>query len=241
VGTREQPSDFGYNAKHMFYFTYDIRMLYLVVFAGFLASRVFRALKYRKFDLWRELLLFGLMLYIAFLLYNTFEPFAVLLKRQNQRINLVPLQGIFRMIENASKFDDKVTQRIVFVNLAGNVLLFSVFGMVFPLLHERLNRWWLVVLLGISFSLVIELGQTFLIHRVFDVDDLILNGLGTLIGFSVYAFLNLFKPFRQFCKRIREAARPHGFTYSFLFLLFVLLATIGVYQHGLALFRQIPQ
>ena len=219
----------------MITFTYDIGLLYLIVFAGFLASRVFRALKYRKIDLWRELLLFGLLLYIGFLLFNTFEPFAILLKRENQRVNLLPLQGILRMIENASKFDDEVTQRIVFINLAGNVLLFSVFGMVFPLLHERLNCWWLVVLLGISFSLVIELAQTFLIARVFDVDDLILN------GFWAYAFLNFFKPFRQFFERIREAARPHGLAYGFLFLLFVLMVTIGVYQHGLALFRQIPQ
>src|SRR5690606_3083050 len=144
-----------------------------------------------------------------FLLYNTFEPFTILLDRQNQRANFLPLQGILRMIENASIFEDGVTRRIVFLNLAGNVLIFALLGTVIPLLEKRLNQVWLVVLLGLIFSLVIELAQTFLIVRVFDVDDLLLNSTGTLLGFGTYALLNQFKPIRSFFDRIRERARPN--------------------------------
>ena len=186
-------------------------------------------------------MLWGLLLYVAFLLYNTFEPFAILLQRQDQRANLVPLQGILKMIENASIFDDEVTQRIVFINLAGNVLLFSPLGFAIPLLEKRLNRILLAVLLGLAFSLVIELAQTFLIARVFDVDDLILNAMGTLIGFMVYALLNLASPFRSFFERVREAARPNALRYALIMMLIVAAITVGIYWYGFDLYRQILQ
>ncbi len=225
----------------MIYFTYDIHLLFRVILVAWAITRVFRAIKYGKPGFWRELLLWGLLLYVVFLLYNTFEPFAILLDRQQQRANLVPLQGILRMIDNASIFDDEVTQRIVFINLAGNVLLFSPFGIAIPLLEKRLNRVWLVVLLGLAFSLVIELAQTFLIVRVFDVDDLILNAAGTLIGFLVYALLNLVRPVSVFFDRIREAARPNAFRYALIMLLFAAAATVGIYHYGYYLYLQIPQ
>jgi len=145
------------------------------------------------------------------------------------------------MIENASIFEDGVTRRIVFLNLAGNVLIFAPLGMVTPLLEKRLNQVWLVVLLGLIFSLVIELAQTFLIVRVFDVDDLLLNSTGTLLGFGTYALLNQFKPIRSFFDRIRERARPNGLRYALILVLIALAVTVGIYRYSYALYRQIPQ
>lgn len=225
----------------MIYFTYDIQSLYRSILVLWVVSRLIRTMQYGKPDFWREVLLWGLLLYVAFLLYNTFEPFAILLERQDQRANFVPLQGILKMIENASIFDDEVTQRIVFINLAGNVLIFAPFGLAIPLLEKRLNKIWVVVLLGLAFSLVIELAQTFLIVRVFDVDDLILNASGTLIGFLVYALLNLAKPVRAFFDRIREAARPNAQRYALIMMLIAAAATVGIYHYGYNLYRQIPQ
>ena len=225
----------------MIYYTYDIQLLYRIILLLWVVSRLIRAIQYGKPDLWREVLVWGLVLYVAFLLYSTFEPFIILLERQDQRANFVPLQGILRMIENASIFDDEVTQRIVFINLAGNVLIFAPLGMAIPLLERRLNRGWLVVLLGLAFSLVIELAQTFLILRVFDVDDLILNASGTLIGFLVYALLNLARPVRAFFDRIREAARPNALRYALIMMLIAAAATVAIYHYGYDLFRQILQ
>lgn len=225
----------------MIYFTYDIQLLYRFILVLWVVSRLIRAIQYGKPDFWREVLVWGLLLYVAFLLYNTFEPFRILLERQNQRANFVPLQGILKMIENASIFDDEVTQRIVFINLAGNVLIFTPFGMAIPLLEKQLNRGWLVILLGLAISLLIELAQTFLIRRVFDVDDLILNASGTLIGFLIYALLNSARPVRAFFDRIREAARPNALPYALIMMLIAAAATVGIYHYGYDLYQQIPQ
>lgn len=225
----------------MIYFTYDYQLLLKIVLAVWIVSRIIRAIVYRKIDFFREILLWAMLLYVIFLLFRTFEPFTILIEREHQRANFIPLQGILSMIEKASIFDQDMTRRIVFVNIVGNILLFSPLGMTLPLLEKRLNKGWLVVLLGLSFSLTIEIAQTFLVDRVFDVDDLILNSFGTLVGFLVYAILNQIKPVRTFFDQVREAARPNALRYALIFILIVAAATLGIYHYGYDLYRGIPQ
>ena len=225
----------------MIYFTYDFLLLLRIVLAIWIVSRIIRAIVYKKINLFREILLWVMFLYVIFLLFRTFEPFTILIQREHQRANFIPLQGILSMIEKASIFDQDMTRRIVFVNIVGNILLFSPLGMTLPLLEKRLNRGWLVVLLGLLFSLTIEIAQTFLVDRVFDVDDLILNSFGTLVGFLVYAILNQIKPVRTFFDQVREAARPNALRYALIFILIVAGATLGIYHYGYDLYRGIPQ
>lgn len=225
----------------MIYFTYDFLLLLRIVLAIWIVSRIIRAIVYKKINLFREILLWVMFLYVIFLLFRTFEPFTILIQREHQRANFVPLQGILSMIEKASIFDQDMTRRIVFVNIVGNILIFSPLGMTIPLLEKRLNKGWLVVLLGLLFSLTIEIAQTFLVDRVFDVDDLILNSFGTLVGFLVYAILNQIKPVRTFFDQVREAARPNALRYALIFILIVAGATLGIYHYGYDLYRGIPQ
>ena len=225
----------------MIYFTYDFLLLLRIVLAIWIVSRIIRAIVYKKINLFREILLWVMFLYVIFLLFRTFEPFTILIQREHQRANFIPLQGILSMIEKASIFDQDMTRRIVFVNIVGNILIFSPLGMTIPLLEKRLNKGWLVVLLGLSFSLTIEIAQTFLVDRVFDVDDLILNSFGTLMGFLVYAILNQIKPVRTFFDQVREAARPNALRYALIFILIVAGATLGIYHYGYDLYRGIPQ
>lgn len=225
----------------MIYFTYDVKFLALILLFVWGISRIFRSIKYGKPDFWRETLVWLLFLFTAYLLYHTFEPFTFLLERQGTKANLVPLQGILKMIENASIFDDAVTQRIVFINLAGNILIFCPFGFLIPLLEEKLKNGWLVLLLGLTISLLIEFTQTLLVGRVFDVDDLTLNTFGTLLGFLVYAILNMIRGPKKFFERIRASARPKALGYAFGYLVFALAVTIGLYFYDYNLYKQIPQ
>lgn len=66
-----------------------------------------------------------------------------------------------------------------------NVLLFVPLGILAPLIWDRLCR--VLPMLGVSFgfSLLIELSQL-LNNRSTDVDDLILNTLGGLVGFGLF-------------------------------------------------------
>jgi len=70
----------------------------------------------------------------------------------------------------------------------GNALLFVPVGFLLPFLWKRFGKWYLTLLCGFMFSLSIEFAQLFN-NRVTDVDDLLMNTLGTLIGFIVYVII----------------------------------------------------
>ncbi len=72
------------------------------------------------------------------------------------------------------------------LNVIGNIAMFIPAGICWPLCFRQLDRIWKVVLAGFGFSLLIELSQLFFYERGSDVDDLILNTAGVLIGALIY-------------------------------------------------------
>lgn len=68
-----------------------------------------------------------------------------------------------------------------------NILLFLPFGILVPLIWAKMDHPVWILCSGFSFSLLIELSQL-LNRRRTDIDDLILNTFGALIGFAIYKF-----------------------------------------------------
>ena len=73
-------------------------------------------------------------------------------------------------------------------NIILNILLFLPFGYLLQTMFPRL-RWWQVILLGLAFSLCIELLQLITKLGYADVDDLINNTLGAAIGWLCYKLI----------------------------------------------------
>ena len=69
------------------------------------------------------------------------------------------------------------------VNFAGNLVAFMPMGLLPPLIRVRRTALWQVALFSLSISLTIEVGQYVTGRRVPDVDDLILNTLGGVMGY----------------------------------------------------------
>ncbi|MBR5391159.1 MAG: VanZ family protein [Clostridia bacterium] len=95
------------------------------------------------------------------------------------RINPIPLRTI-------RAFWHKGTYEQNLINLAGNVGIFLPMGLLPPLLWERWRRLWKTALLCLLASCGIEFLQLFLSRSV-DVDDVILNLLGGLLGYLLFA------------------------------------------------------
>ena len=67
-----------------------------------------------------------------------------------------------------------------------NILLFVPLGYLLPLTKKMLDKWYIVLMVGIGISAVIEVTQL-LTHRGWlDVDDTLHNGVGTIIGWLCY-------------------------------------------------------
>lgn len=69
------------------------------------------------------------------------------------------------------------------ISLLGNIVLFIPLGLLIPFIYKTKGKF--VILIGFCFSLFIELFQLML-PRWTDIDDIILNTFGTLIGYLLY-------------------------------------------------------
>ena len=92
--------------------------------------------------------------------------------------NFIPFKEIMRY---------NITSRLFFKNVLGNMIMFLPFGF-FVSYYLKSEKLTLPLFLILIASISIEVVQL-LIGRVFDVDDIILNILGGLMGYGIYAIL----------------------------------------------------
>lgn len=102
------------------------------------------------------------------------------------RYNLQP----FREISRFFTYREIIGFRGFVVNLFGNILAFMPWGFIVPVIRKRPRKFLYTAVSTFLLSLCIETIQ--LLTRVgsFDVDDLILNTIGGIAGFIVYAVVN---------------------------------------------------
>ena len=94
----------------------------------------------------------------------------------NFRINLLPLVYI---TDYEALWEMKV-------NLIGNTAMFIPVGIIWPAVFRKLDTHRKVIAAGVGFSLFIEILQLPFYDRVTDIDDLILNSLGFLLGYGIF-------------------------------------------------------
>ena len=76
-----------------------------------------------------------------------------------------------------------------FSNLFGNVLVFIPVGVMLPMVHRASKNILVLLLNALLFVVGIEVFQLFSNFGAFDVDDIILNCFGVLIGRCIYQIL----------------------------------------------------
>ena len=90
---------------------------------------------------------------------------------------------LFKTIKMYIRYSYKLNS---FENLVGNVVVFLPFGYLLPRIWRTAKSGLMLMGYAFFFSLSIELFQLFSAFGAFDVDDLLLNTAGALIGFFVY-------------------------------------------------------
>ena len=97
-------------------------------------------------------------------------------------INYIPFIETIRMFNN-----DFADVHIALYNVIGNILLFIPLGFGIPLLFNKKNKLSKIILYGFTASLTIEVLQLFTPYNFTDIDDIIFNTLGTILGFIIFA------------------------------------------------------
>lgn len=72
------------------------------------------------------------------------------------------------------------------LNVAGNVALFVPVGIFLPLFFKRLNSGLRVAMVSAGLSLLVETLQLLTTTGEFDVDDVLLNATGAVLGYCVF-------------------------------------------------------
>ena len=131
-----------------------------------------------KYALWGGRVLF--LIYLAGLCYFLFfaENYGRIHGQEIYRYNLVP----FREIERFWTYRGELGVHS-FYNLVGNVLIFMPAGFFIPILWKNKRGFVFTVCVTFQMSLLVEILQLVLRVGSFDVDDLLLNTLGGILGY----------------------------------------------------------
>ncbi|MFC0471847.1 VanZ family protein [Halalkalibacter kiskunsagensis] len=95
--------------------------------------------------------------------------------------NVIPFRSIYRIAVFSPTIADPI--RI----LLGNIVLFIPLGFLLPSIWPKVRRFTLVFYISFSVSLLIEVSQFLFTHRVSNVDDVILNTFGGLLGLLIFS------------------------------------------------------
>ncbi|ANT55895.1 VanZ family protein [Bacillus sp. FSL R5-0820] len=160
---------------------------FLLLVPFYLYMRYRLAKKQQRFIYLRtEMVLAFLFVYTNVLFYLTVFPNRFSAPKDQVSVNLIPFHSIQ---QNLHAFQHGYPN-LVFLNLAGNILLFVPLGF-FLYQAFRTCRFQKAVLAGLILSAIIEIlqwifSQSGMITRSSDIDDMILNTLGTALGCIVY-------------------------------------------------------
>ncbi len=95
----------------------------------------------------------------------------------------------FKTINNYIKYRNYVNISVLITNLAGNIIAFIPMGYFIPVIFHRTRGLIKILTLSAFISLSVELIQYRFAVGVFDVDDIILNTLGGIVGYILYKIL----------------------------------------------------
>ena len=148
------------------------------------------------FQLKREIIINVFFIYILCVISVTLFPLFITFGRNNNGIsvNLIPIVGTVKEI---SSIPSDASMHIFMIKfwvkeIGGNMLLLFPLGAMLPMLWEKFRSCTKTVFFAFCLSLSIETMQLLSgylgnIGRAFDIDDVLLNTLGALLGFLLYS------------------------------------------------------
>ena len=129
--------------------------------------------------------------YSAFMLYLLFHRAGGIegmdyWKQIRANLNLEPFHTI-RLFLNV--LDQQAYSSAAIINLGGNVIMFIPLGFFLPRVFPALRNFWLTIFATALIIIAVELTQLFTLLGTCDIDDLILNVIGAVIGYGAHTLI----------------------------------------------------
>lgn len=158
-----------------------------------------------KFVLYKECMFIFSIIYIWLL----FELLTTTEINTNSSVNLIPFEEILR-------YD--IGSKMFMFNVLGNILIFIPFGYLLSFYIKPKNTWPTIIVSLIT-STIVEFTQLN-IGRSFDIDDIILNIVGSFIGYLIYVIV------RDLQKHLPDFFKSSLF-YNIIWI--ILIIVLGIY------------
>lgn len=102
-------------------------------------------------------------------------------------INLIPLETVKLYLHLLQQGSSNLVKH-AFVNLAGNVIMFIPLGWFIPRIWRSFRAFWKVFLTVLLMIILVEILQYFTGLGSCDVDDIILNVPGAMLGYVLWKY-----------------------------------------------------
>ncbi len=130
-----------------------------------------------------------MVIFAVFAVYAAFLLRLLLFSRapgSERSINLIPFASIAEYVSSRSSG----TARVAFANVVGNILFFIPLGVYVSWLRHRAAAW-LTMLTVASVSVAVEIIQGVFAIGASDIDDVILNCVGGIMGILTFRLLSV--------------------------------------------------
>ncbi len=151
----------------------------LLIIVGIIYLPFYFILRKKQIPLLRQLSYLGLAGIIFIILFAT-----ILISIIGSGLNFNPPYHRLNLIPFSWLFDTFTMSQVI-----SNIIMFIPLGFLLPIVFKKFRSFFNTTLFAFAFSFFIECFQYF-IGRSSDIDDLILNTLGGIIGYGIFILFN---------------------------------------------------
>lgn len=125
---------------------------------------------------------------IFFIIYLLLLSYLLFFSPEYGRTDVVNQYNLepFKTIKNYIIYREYVTEEIFLANIFGNIVAFMPMGFFIPVLFRKNRAWTNVLFMSTFISLTVEIIQYRFSVGSFDIDDIILNTSGGILGYILF-------------------------------------------------------
>lgn len=207
---------------------------------------IYRGIEYKKnkyINLFREVTLLLFLIYFLVLLnltifkYSSIEFMNQFESYMYQQDGILGIVNIIPFKETiATLTDGHIPIMHPIKNIFGNILAFMPLGFLIPLLYDKYNNIKRIFLLGLFSSISIEVVQLFVGGNISDIDDIIFNTSGAILGFLCFKmfekkYSNI--KIKNLLDKIKDYNTENIFKKSMKVILSIAIISIAVYNYAI--------
>lgn len=167
--------------------------LIFIVIISILYLPILLHLKKKGKSVIRQLSYIGLICSIFLIIFATILFVPITFQPEEYILNIKP----FNWVGNIDSFQQFVVEKVP------NIVLFVPLGFFIPIVLKNKRKLYKTTLIALGITFSVEFVQYF-IGRSSDIDDIITNLLGAIIGYTVFKVLNTFLKEKKCWKKFTE-------------------------------------